>query len=203
MRLAALMLVCLIALAGCNKASDAAPAATEAWPSFEAAAKPRAAPANPLPKACELVTAEQASALLAMEAGLMADDPENCMWSGSSGVGSITMFMVQLSDNDDVEMAQTVFNGLTGMHGNLSGLVNSQTGDTSKKSGREIEDLGDEAWLSSASYGMGFGPHQVAAQMLTVRKGARLLSFNVTGTTKAEGLGSRMEALARGVIGKL
>lgn len=203
MHLATLTLVSLVALAGCKAGSDAAPKSSEAWPSFDASEKPKAIAANPLPKACELVNAEQASTLLAVEAGLMADDPENCMWSGSSGAGILTMLMVQLTDNDDVAMAQTVFNSLAGMQGNLSGMVNSQTGDKTRKSGREIEGLGDEAWLSSASYGESFGKHGVGGQMLTVRKGSRLLTLNVTGTSKVEGLGARMESLARRVVDRL
>ncbi len=203
MRLATFTLCTLIALAGCNKASDAAPAATEAWPSFDAPAAPKTVAGKPMPKACELVNAEQVSALLRLEAGLMADDPENCVWAGSSGVGNMTMFMVQISESEDLAMAQTVFNSLAEMQGKLSGLVNSQTGDQSKKSGREIEDLGDEAWLASASFGERFGAHQVAGQTLTVRKGTRLLSFNVTNTTQSDGLGKRLEALARGVIEQL
>jgi len=192
----------LLTLIGCGKASDAPPS-SGAWPSFDAPKASSHAVATPLPRACALVTGDQASTLLALPAENMADEPEDCLWAGSSGVGNVTMLLVQISDSNDLALAQDVFTSLAGMAGNLSGLVNSQTGDRSKKYGREIEDLGDEAWLSAASFGQSFGPHQLATQMLTVRKGTRILSINVSNTSKAEGLGQRMETVARVAIDQL
>lgn len=203
MRSSILWLLLILALAGC-KGGEAAAESNSEWPSFDQpAAKTSDASATPLPKACELVSSKQVQALLAQEAALMADDPENCMWSSSAGVGRITLLMVQIIQNDDVAMARTVFKNVASMQGDLAGRVNEQVGEKTTKTGRALDGLGDEAWLSSASFGGSFGPHQVAGQILLVRKGTRLLTLNVTGSTKAEGLGQRMEALARATVPKL
>lgn len=201
MRPLTLVLICGCALAAC-KGGEAAPEQSSNWPTFEQPATATAARA-PLPTACSLLTATDAQAVLGEEAGLMSDDPENCMWASSPQPGVITMLMVQVSDNDDLAMAQEVFNGIVGMPGKLAGMVNEQAGEKTKKSGREIDDLGDEAWLSAASFGGGFGPHQVGGQQLVVRKGTRLLTLNVTGSSKADRLAPRLEALARSAVEKL
>ncbi|MGQ0698169.1 MAG: hypothetical protein ACT4PZ_07990 [Panacagrimonas sp.] len=198
MRISLLWILPFLALAAC-KGDE--PAANGEWPSFEP--QPKAAAASPLPKACELVTTADAQTLLAQEVGLMSDDPENCMWAGSEGVGSITMLMVQLIDNDDVATAQSTFEAIAGMQGDLAEMVNSHVGQETKKSGQALENLGDEAWLDAAAFGASFGSHQVGSQRLTVRKGTRLLTLNVTGSTRTEGLGQRMEALARAAVPRL
>ncbi len=211
MRLITLAVLPLFALAACGQ-SDPAPAATAVaasdWPSFEspASATPAASPepSTPLPKACELVSAAEAQAVLAQEVTLMSDDPENCMWTSSGGMGSITMLLVQPSEQDDLEMAQSVFNAITGLTGNLATTVNQQIGESTKKSGQELDDLGDEAWRSTASVGADFGGGlQVGSQQLVVRKGRRLLTLNVTGSSKTDGLAARLEALARNATPKL
>ncbi len=208
MRIAALAGCLFFGLVACGS-SDSAPgrtdtaAATE-WPAFEQA--PQAPPTKfttPLPRACELASAPEAEAVLAQVVTLMSDDPESCMWSSSAGVGRITMLLVQPSEQEDVAMAQSVFNAITGLTGNLATTVNKQIGEVTRKSGQELEDLGDEAWLSSASIGAGFGPHQLGTQQLVVRKGKRLLTLNVTGSSKTEGLATRLETLARTATPKL
>ena len=182
MRLAALCLLPLVALSACNKGSEsAAPSASE-WPSFDQApAAPKAASA-PAPKACELVTAEQAEAVLQQPVSLMSDEPENCIWASAGNPGQFTMLMVGITDNEDVAMAQTVFNALTGLQGNLSGTVNAQLGEKTRKSGQELEDLGDEAWMSASNMDL------IDTKQLVVRKGARLFTLNITGMTKGQGL---------------
>lgn len=193
----------VLVLSACGEKSEApAPAASE-WPSFEAPpAAPKAASA-PMPRACVLVQAADAQAVLGQEAGLMSDEPESCIWSSSAGVGKLAMFSIMLVDNEDVAMAQQVFNGAVGSLGNLATRVNEQVGEKTRKSGQEFDDLGDEAWISAASVGESFGPHGVGAQQLVVRKGTRVLTFNVTGTSKVEGLGPRLEALARKAVVQL
>ncbi len=194
------LILLLLAHCACDKTQPAADAS--AWPSFEQAQEQPIA-ANPLPPACTLLSAEQASTVLGTEASLMTEEPEACMYGSSAGVGNITMLMLILSDSDDVAMAQTVFNGIAGQPGNLAGAVNSQIGEKTKKSGQELDDLGDEAWLSAASFGASFGSHQVGAQQLVLRKGTRVLTLNVTGTDKVQGLAQRLETLARSAAPKL
>jgi hypothetical protein len=194
--LAALVLM----LAACGNEAPAQPAGD--WPSFDAPAAV-ADSRSPLPRACALLGAEQAQAVLASEAGLMVDEPESCIWSGSAGVGQLAMLNVTVLDNDDEAMAVTVYNGLAGAQGNLAGLINQQVGEKTAKSGQDIDDLGDEAWLSAASFGESFGRHGVGAQQLVVRKGRRLLHISVTGTSRMDGLAQRMEVLARAAVPQL
>lgn len=196
-------LAAALALSACGKASETASAGAGEWPSFEqpaAAAKAKASSAPP-PKACALVSAEQAEAVLRQPVSLMSDEPENCIWASAGNPGQITMLMVNVSDNDDMAMAQTVFNALTGLQGNLSSTVNAQLGEKTKKSGQELEGLGDEAWVSGSNMDL------IGTQQLVVRKGARILTFNITGMTKgkgmSEGLAARMEALARSAAPQL
>lgn len=209
MRLILAILVGSTGLAACGGGAPAAApsAAPSAWPSFEAPpTAPAPAPsaeAGPLPRACALVSAAQAEAVLATEAALMADEPESCMWSGSAGVGNLSMLHVTVLEQDDETMAAQVFDGIVGMQGSLAGMVNEQVGEKTRKSGQELDDLGDQAWLSSASIGGSFGPHGVAARQLVVRKGRRLLNLNVTGTRASDGLGARLEGLARSAVPQL
>lgn len=204
-RAAALRLFPVLLLAACGNGGSGADNAAGAsgWPSFDAPAASAQAERAALPRACELLSAEQASAVLNADAGLVSDDAEACLWSGSEGVGRMSMLSVMIGDNDDLAMAQQVFSGIVGLHGNAASLVNEQVGEKTRKSGQELDDLGDEAWLSGASIGGSFGPHGVAAQQLVVRKGTRLLTLNVTGTSKSEGLGKRLETLARSIVVKL
>ncbi|MDO9452800.1 MAG: hypothetical protein Q7J29_08055 [Stagnimonas sp.] len=201
MRLASFFSLSLLALAACNKGSDSAPQSASEWPSFDQAAPATKTASTPLPKACALVPAEQAQVVLAQPVSLMSDEPENCIWASAGNPGQITMLMVNVSDNDDVAMAQTVFNALTGLQGNLSGTVNAQLGEKTKKSGQELEDLGDEAWVSGSNMDL------IGTQQLVVRKGARILTLNITGMTKgkgmSEGLAPRLQALARSAARQL
>jgi len=201
MRLTALTLLSLVALAACNKSSETAASPVSEWPSFDQPAPAPKVASTPPPKACALVSAEQAQRVLAQPVSLMSDEPENCIWASAGNPGQITMLMVNVSDNDDVAMAQTVFNALTGLQGNLSSSVNAQLGEKTKKSGQELEDLGDEAWVSGSNMDL------IGTQQLVVRKGARILTLNITGMTKgkgmADGLASRMEALARSAAPQL
>lgn len=208
MRKASLLpLLLALGLSACKAEQAAAPAGSSDWPSFDQATRarpPDPEPSTPLPNACELVSAAEAQAVLGQEVTLMSDDPENCMWASSAGIGSITMLLVQVGDSEDLETAQAVFNAVTDLTGNLASLVNQQIGEKSKKSGQELDDLGDEAWRSTASVGADYGAGlQIGGQQLVVRKGRRMLHFNVTGSSKTEGLSARLEALARKTVPKL
>lgn len=193
-----LLMICILAACSGENANADKPASN--WPAFE---QPEGAPVTdtnpttPLPRACDLVTAEQAERVLEQSAGLMSDEDETCLWASAENPGSITMLMVIVGDNDDVAMAQEVFNGITGMQGNVSAIINKQMDVKTKKSGQELDDLGDEAWLSASNTDL------VGTQQLVVRKGTRLLTLNVTGMGKTEGLAQRLEALARGAVVKL
>ncbi len=197
MRSSLLLLVC--ALSACSGEQAGVDAASSS-PGSEQAAQPPAetpAPTIPLPRACDLVSAEQVQQVLNQTAGLMGDDPEACVWASSESPGTITMLMVLVDEHDDVAMAQEVFNSVTGVQGNLSKLVNEQMDVKTKKSGQELDDLGDEAWLSASNTDL------VGSQQLVARKGARVLTLNVTGMGKTDGLAQRLEVLAREAVVRL
>lgn len=187
-------------LAGCSKASDAAGEA--AWPSLDEAptAVAAAAPAAPLPRPCTLVTAEDAQAVIGSEVGEMANDQDVCMWAGGDGPGSITMLMVQLMRADSAEETAVLFDNLTGLSGNLGMAVNDQLGKPTRKSGQDIEGLGDAAWCSGANADL------VGTQQLIVRSGTTILSLNVTGMTQGErtpSLCPKLEAAGRQAFARL
>jgi hypothetical protein len=165
-------------LAGCSQASEA-PGET-AWPSIDQAPAPAAAdaPAAPLPRPCSLVTADDAQAVIGSEVGEMANDQDVCMWAGGDSPGSITTLMVQLMRADTVEETTLLFDNLTGLSGNLGMTVNDQMGKPTRKSGQDIEALGDAAWCSATNADL------VGTQQLIVRSGTTILSLNVTGMTQ-------------------
>ena len=200
-----------LVLAACNGDQTSAPQLSagqisaepaSSWPAFEDADADAdvvvdATPKTPLPRACALVTAEQAQSVLQQGVGQMSDEPEACIWASSGSPGRITMLMVLVSDNGDLSTAQAVFNSVTGLSGNLNALVNQQVDAKTKKSGQELDDLGDEAWLSASNADL------VGVQQLVVRKGRRMLTLNVTGMGQTEGLAQRLEALARNATPRL
>ena len=197
LRLGAALAVLL--LSACGKSSETSPAAASDWPAFDQpSAKPVAKAA--LPKACALVTAEQAETLLQQPVALMSDEPENCIWTSSGHPTQITMLMVNLVQNEDETMAQTVFNGLTGLQGNLSSMANAQLGQPNKKSGQELEEIGDEAWMSGSNMDL------IATKQIVARKGAVIFNLNITGMSKSnklEGFDARLIALAQSAVPQL
>lgn len=189
----------VLLLSACSKGGEAAPASAGDWPAFDQASA-RPAPKAALPRACALVTAEQAEALLQQPVTLMSDEPENCIWTSSGHPTQITMLMVNLVQNEDEAMAQTVFNGLTGLQGNLSSMANAQLGQPNKKSGQELEDLGDEAWMSGSNMDL------IATKQIVARKGAVIFNLNITGMSKSnklEGFDARLVALAQSAVPQL
>ena len=202
-----LLLLGALAIAGCSAASDApdaSPAANAAepdWPSLEAA--PAAAAKDPpadLPRPCVLVTADDAQAVIGAEAGQMADDQDVCMWAGGDNPSALTMLMVQVFRADTAKEAAVLFDNLTGLSGNLGMMVNEAIDKPTRKSGQEIEDLGDAAWCSSSNADL------IGTQQMIVRSGTVILSLNVTGLTKGErpkSLCPQLEAASRLAYGRL
>jgi len=194
MRLVALSVLSLLSLAGCNQPGEAPASTDAAWPALEAPEPQKAAAQQPLPKACDLVSAEQAQALLQQPVSLMSDEPENCMYASAGNPGQITMLMVTLVQNDDLAMAEQVYQSLTGLQGDLSAAANAQLGQKTKKSGQELDDLGDAAWLSGSNMDI------IATKQILLRKGTVILHIHITGmskTSKLEGFDARLIALAR------
>jgi hypothetical protein len=193
------LLVMTFALSACSDDQAAAGSADD-WPAFDQAEtqpekEPKSTP--PLPRACDLVSTQQARTTLNQSANLMSDDAEACVFASADHPGRITMLMIVVSESDDIEMARQVFNGVTGIQGDLNGLVNQQVDAKTRKSGREIDDLGDEAWWSSSNADL------IDTQQLVLRKGRRMLTLNITGMGDSDGLAQRMEVLARSAVLKL
>ncbi len=187
-------------ISGCGKKTDAESAE---WPAVEAATASTAsedAPVGPLPRACTLLTMEEAQTVIGQSAGQMADDPENCMWASSEHPGRMTMLMVQVIRGGTPAEADTLYENLTGLSGHLNMAVNDQLGKKIGKSGQEIEGLGDAAWCSASNADL------IGAQQLVVRNGTIILSLNITGMTKGEQQASlcpRLEAAGRTALGRL
>ncbi|MFY2764654.1 hypothetical protein [Arenimonas sp. MALMAid1274] len=178
-RIAAVSLLSSLALTGCTQASDAPEAD---WPSVDAAPVAASADKLPaeLPRPCLLVTAEDAQAVIGAEVGQMADDQDVCMWAGGENPGAITMLMVQVFRTDTPEETASLFDNLSGLSGNLGMMVNEAIDKPTRKSGQDIEDLGDAAWCSASNADL------IGTQQMIVRTGTVLLSLNVTGMTKGE-----------------
>lgn len=187
-------------LSGCGKKADAESAE---WPAVEtaiASTASRDAPAGPLPRACTLLTMEEAQTVIGQSAGQMADDPENCMWASSEHPGRMTMLMVQVIRGGTPADTDTLYENLTGLSGNLNMAVNDRLGKKTGKSGQDIEGLGDAAWCSASNADL------IGAQQLVVRNGTIILSLNITGMTMGERQASlcpRLEAAGRTALGRL
>ena len=187
-------------MSGCGKKADADSAD---WPSVEAAAAATAskdAPAGPLPRACTLLTMEEAQTVIGQSAGQMADDPENCMWASSEHPGRMTMLMVQVIRGGTSAETGTLYENLTGLSGHLNMAVNDGLGKKTSKSGQEVEGLGDAAWCSASNADL------IGAQQLVVRSGTIILSLNITGMTMGEQQASlcpRLEIAGRSALGRL
>lgn len=198
-----LALACAFLIAACAKqggdGENAASAASSNWPDFDDT--PNAAVARqPLPRACSLVTAEEAQTVLGQTVGQMSDEPENCIWASSEHPGRITMLMVQLMREETPESADTVFDALTGAPGQLNAMVNQQMGAKTNKSGQEIEGLGDVAWRSASNADL------IGTEQLIVRKGLLILVLNVTGMPQggdASALGPRLETAGRAALTRI
>lgn len=174
------LLLVLALLAGCQP--DAATPSSDAGTPRIAAAS--STPDTPLPKACALLDAARVQVVLGQPAGIMGDDPENCVWASQGHPGNIAMFMVQLSESADADEAQGMFDAMVSALGGTQG-------------GTAPQGLGDRAWRKQGQL------DAVQARVIVVRKGARLLVLNITGMRADGALDDRLEQAARDAITRL
>lgn len=158
-----------------------------------------AAPASlaPLPKACTLLSAEQAQVVLGQPVALMSDDPENCIWSSQGHPGQIAMLMVQISQEHSEAEAKTMFDAIVNASGGLNPTVNAGIGAEDRSQGRALAGIGDAAWRNAGN------ADAVSTRQMVIRKGHRLLNLNVTGMGPVDGLDARLENAARDAIARL
>lgn len=198
-----LAVIAFIALGACSgeSAPQGSTSKETSWPSFDAPPPTKtAAEQKPLPRACELVTEQEAVAVLDQPVGLMGDEAESCIWASAGNPGNITMLMVQLNRDETVEAADTTFGAMTSMPGDINALINGLMGERTQKSGQEIDDLGDAAWRSASNADL------IGTEQLVVRSGTVVLQLNLTGMTKSgklEGLSQRLEVAARRAVERI
>lgn len=178
---------------GCGESTGGT--ATAAAPSTKPAAAKTAA--LPLPRACTLISEVEAKTLLGQEVSRMDDSAENCMWASAGSPGRFTMLMVQPMQADSVADAQTQFEVLVDGLDALNKTINDSTRQRTRKSGVNIDGLGDQAWRTASNVDV------VSTQRLIARKGTRLLVVNITGMARAEGVGERLESFTKTAIAKL
>ena len=186
-------------LLGCSGGDESPP------PAAVASAVAKASPADdaPLPKPCTLLSAAEASAVLGDEAGLMVDDPENCTYTASAGVGQISFLMLSVQRLENEAEAVEIYNALAGMNPQLGKLVNDMAGEKTKKKGESIDGLGEEALLTGGNFDL------IGTRTLTVRQGRLVIHYNITAAVSPakpkDGLAQREALLnaARALVAKL
>lgn len=182
------------ALSGCGADT---PGASSAAADGVAAATETAAPSGPLPKACSLIDAARAQTVLGQAAGLMSDEPGNCLWASQGHPGQIAMLMVQISEEASEEDAQTMFDAMVKSAGGVTGAVNAGLGAEDRSRDGTLAELGDRAWHTTGQV------DAIAARQILVRKGRRLLYLNVTGMRADNRMDARLEQAARDAMPKL
>ncbi len=193
-RTALALLTLAFALSACG--GDAPQASTRTVDGATSTPETRA-PSGPLPKACTLLDAAQAQAVLGQPAGLMSDDPENCLWASQGHPGQIAMLMVQISEEASENDAETMFDAMVKAAGGVTGAVNAGIGAENRSHDGTLAGLGDRAWRTTGAI------DAIAARQIVVRKGRRLLFLNVTGMRGDSGMDARLEQAARDAIPKL
>lgn len=189
--------IAILFAAGCNRAPDATSAAG-AIPEATSTSESRTPTA--LPRACTLVTAAEAQAVIGQPVATMADEPENCMWVSAGNPGQFTMFMVQVVRGESAAETRTLFESLTGATSDLNAMVNDRIGAQTRASGEAIGNFGDAAWRSRSNADM------IGARQLIVRKGLAILVLNVTGMRKdgaTDAFDARMEAAGRTALSRM
>lgn len=184
-------------MVGCDRASDTASAAGAV---SETTSASEARTPTALPRACTLVTAAEAQAVIGQPVATMADEPENCMWASAGNPGQFTMFMVQVVRGESAAETRTLFESLTGATSDLNAMVNDRIGAQTQASGEAIADFGDAAWRSHSNADM------IGARQLIVRKGLAILVLNVTGMRKdgaVDGFDARMEIAGRAALARM
>jgi hypothetical protein len=147
-----------------------------------------------LPQPCTLVSAEDAKAVTSHSMTEMIREVPMCLYRSSDSPASFTTLMINLSENDDEEMAIEVFRGIAGLPGKLNKMVNDQMASVTKKSAQMIEGLGDEARLVKGN------TDKIGQTFLVVRKGRIVLTLTVIGMEGNAETGARLEALARKIM---
>ena len=189
-----LLLMLALMLGACEQKKEAPEAG--GLPAFGEPDQPAdtAAAQKPLPAPCSLVSAADAQAVTAQPMAVMSDEPELCAYNSTASAGTFTTLMVNLSNNDDEAMAIDVFRAIAGLPGKLNKMVNDQMGEKTKKSGKTLDGLGDEARL------VGGNTDMVGQTSLVVRKGRVVLNLSVIGMGSDPETGARLEALARKMV---
>ncbi len=190
-----LLLVLALMLGACEPKKEAPEA--EGLPAFggpDQPAETSAAAQKPLPAPCTLVSAAEAQAVTAQPMAVMSNEPNLCAFNSTGAAGNFTTLMVNLSNNDDEAMAIDVFRAIAGLPGKLNKMVNDQMGEKTKKSGKTLDGLGDEARL------VGGNTDMVGQTSLVVRKGRVVLNLSVIGMGSDPETGARLEALARKMV---
>ncbi|KQW44829.1 hypothetical protein ASD88_18935 [Pelomonas sp. Root662] len=177
--------ILVLALGGCQPAA-APPAAP-----LQAASAPAVAGVRP----CALLDRVAAQAVLAQSVEPMNDDAENCMWRSADSPMAFTTLMLTLVNNDDDAMAAQVYEGVSGIGSKLGKLVNQPLGQTTRKTVRVVDGLGDEAVFLASNQG-----EMVQSSQFVVRKGRRVAAFVMTGMGEAEGAVARLELAARRAV---
>nr|WP_315492013.1 hypothetical protein [uncultured Rhodoferax sp.] len=174
-------------------------------PGVSGATPPPAQPALPsqpqkkanLPTPCSLVSATDAKTVIAQTMTEMSNDDKLCMYASADQPGNFTSMLVNLSWADDNDMASQIYRGIAGLPGKLNKMTNDQVGSKTKKSGRALDGVGDEAWLSSGNMDV------MGSASVVVRKGLVVLNITVSGMGTDPAIAERLEALARKVVTQL
>jgi hypothetical protein len=163
-----------------------------------AAPQAASAPALATARACVLLDREAAKAVLAQSVEPMNDDADNCMWRSADSPMAFTTLMLTLVNSDDDAMAAQVYEGVAGIGSKLGKLVNQPLGQTTRKTVRVIDGLGDEAVFLASNMG-----EMVQSRQVVVRKGRRVAAFVLTGMGESDGAAARLEAAARRAVERL
>ncbi len=149
---------------------------------------------KPLPEPCTLVSVADAQVVIAQPMAVMSSEAELCAYQSTGRAGDFTSLMINLTENEDEAMAIEVYRAIAGLPGKLNKMVNEKMGETTKKSARNLDGLGDEARLSLGNTDL------IGNTTLVVRKGTVVLNFSIIGMGSDPTAGERLEALARKVV---
>lgn len=194
----AFALVMTAGVTACEQKKSSSEAGLPEFGSPDAPASAKAAsPSKPLPRPCSLVSTADAQAITGQPMSVMGDEAELCAYNSTGSAGSFTTLMVNLGRHEDEEMAIEIFRGIAGLPGKLNKMVNDQIDEKTRKSGQTLDGLGNEARLSSSNADL------TSNTSLVVRKGRVVLNLSVIGMDGDPETGTRLETLARKIVGAL
>jgi len=162
------------------------------------AAQTASAPALATVPPCVLLDREAAKAVLAQSVEPMNDDAGNCMWRKADSPMAFTTLMLTLVNNENDATAAQVYEGVAGVGSKLGKMVNQPLGQTTRKTVRAIDGLGDEAVFLASNMG-----EMVQSSQVVVRKGRRVAAFVLTGMGESDGAAARLEAAARRAVERM